>query len=513
MGNVVTVGPNTALVISSGRNDARIRVGGAFVLYCLQRVDRLSLELRTIEVNSNGATTLKGVPVNVLGICQVKVSGFKESSDGRLLRDDNAIRLAAQHFLGATEAEIEATVKRTMEGHQRAILGTLTIEEIYRERTAFSNKVRELAAEDVRLMGLEIVSYTIASLTDDEGYLDALGVTQVEEVKRKAQEGKAINDNAARKIIAEQNLNASLYENEAKKKQEESNRDVITAQQHYNEEINVASARAEAARGIETTKQEVVKLRETTKVNEEEVRRKRVELDGTVKATAEAELYMQERKAEGALAASRADAERIRLIGAAEADAARLKAQVEIEVMQSKADAYKHYGHAALAVQSIEMMPKIAAAIAKPLENTDRMVFMAGGSGENSGGPSRLIQDIARSMTTVTETASAMTGIDVNEVIKKYAESYIAGGGGGADGGGGNNPARPAGQASLPAAAQPRDAGAAGRNRAAQSPARQGSPPAGANARSPPAAFGSPPMAPMSPPVAGPSPGTWDQPE
>lgn len=103
MGNIVTCGPNTALVVSGGR-ESSIRIGGrAIVIPCLQRVDQLSLELRTLSVKSVNATTLQGVQISVEGIAQVKVSGFHENDNQVLSTDMNAIRLAAQHFLGSTD--------------------------------------------------------------------------------------------------------------------------------------------------------------------------------------------------------------------------------------------------------------------------------------------------------------------------------------------------------------------------------------------------------------------------
>lgn len=103
MGNIVTCGPNTALVVSGGR-ESSIRIGGrAIVIPCLQRVDQLSLELRTLLVKSVNATTLQGVQISVEGIAQVKVSGFHENDNQVLSTDMNAIRLAAQHFLGSTD--------------------------------------------------------------------------------------------------------------------------------------------------------------------------------------------------------------------------------------------------------------------------------------------------------------------------------------------------------------------------------------------------------------------------
>ena len=135
MGNIHVVGPNRALLISgSGKREARVIVGGrAFVPWLTQHCDSLSLELRTIIVESKRSATVQGVMVNVTGVCQVKISGFKEveDADGKknLEKDVHAILLAGQHFIGQTDADIEHAVASSLEGHQRSIIGTLTVEE------------------------------------------------------------------------------------------------------------------------------------------------------------------------------------------------------------------------------------------------------------------------------------------------------------------------------------------------------------------------------------------------
>ena len=65
---------------------------------------------------------------------------------------------------------------QTLEGHQRAILGTMTMEDIYQDREKFASQVRMVASPDLAGMGLEIVSFTIRDIKDPGGYLDALGV-------------------------------------------------------------------------------------------------------------------------------------------------------------------------------------------------------------------------------------------------------------------------------------------------------------------------------------------------
>src|SRR2546427_1734226 len=170
------VGPNEVLVVSGRKHKFLepdgtyavrgfriVKGGGTFVIPVVEKVDILSLELLTIDVNTPEVYTSKGVPVRVDGVAQIKVKG-----------DDIAIATAAEQFLSKGTEEIKNIAMQTMEGHLRAILGTMTVEEIYQNRDAFASKVQEVAAGDMANMGLGIVSFTIRDIRDTQGYLDAL---------------------------------------------------------------------------------------------------------------------------------------------------------------------------------------------------------------------------------------------------------------------------------------------------------------------------------------------------
>ena len=63
-----------------------------------------------------------------------------------------------------------------LQGHQRAIMGLMTVEEIFQDRHKFSEKVFDVASSDLVNMGISVVSYTLKDIRDDEGYLRALGM-------------------------------------------------------------------------------------------------------------------------------------------------------------------------------------------------------------------------------------------------------------------------------------------------------------------------------------------------
>ena len=193
------VGPNQVLVVSGRKHryvdpDGTERMrgfrivkgGGTFVYPIIEKIDVLSLELLTIDVQTPEVYTSKGVPVKVDGVAQIKVKG-----------DDISIATAAEQFLSKGTEEIKSIAMQTLEGHLRAILGTMTVEEIYQNRDAFASKVQEVAAGDMANMGLGIVSFTIRDIRDTQGYLDALGKPRIAQVKRDAQIAQAEADRDA----------------------------------------------------------------------------------------------------------------------------------------------------------------------------------------------------------------------------------------------------------------------------------------------------------------------------
>ncbi len=182
------VGPNQVLVVSGHKHrytdpDGTVRTrgfrivkgGGTFVYPIIEKIDVLSLELLTIDVQTPEVYTSKGVPVKVDGVAQIKIKG-----------DDISIATAAEQVLSKTIDEIKNVATQTLEGHLRAILGTMTVEDIYQNRDAFASKVQEVAAGDMANMGLGIVSFTIRDIRDGQGYLEALGKPRIAQVKRDA---------------------------------------------------------------------------------------------------------------------------------------------------------------------------------------------------------------------------------------------------------------------------------------------------------------------------------------
>ena len=148
---IITCGPSEALVVSGlfHGNKPKVVVGGRTLVFPgLQKVQLLPLNTHTLSIKSNTVYTSQGVPISVTGVAQVKLES----------KNDEMLMAAAEQFGSKSEKEIADIMEQTFEGHQRAIMGSMTVEQIVRDRKVFATNVFEAASKDVVNMGMTIVS-------------------------------------------------------------------------------------------------------------------------------------------------------------------------------------------------------------------------------------------------------------------------------------------------------------------------------------------------------------------
>lgn len=444
-------GPNEALIIYGARqkktadtgellDGARIVVGGgAFVLPAWQQYARMPLEIMTLDVNLSEVNTKQAIPVRVRGVAQVKVAGDVES-----------IRRAAQGFLSASDEDIQAALRETLAGHLRGVVGTLTVEELNFEREAFQNSVRAQAEDDLAGMGFEIKSFVIQEIEDTRNYMESIGAPKVAEAEKNARIAKAeadkeaaLREEAARQVKATKAIEVDTALAEAEKV-----RDLKKAE--IQKEVDVEKARAAKAG-------EFALVEENIRIAEREAERREKELAAEVikqaeaqaqatRIAAEAALYEQQQSAEAALykAAKEAEAqlerekartEAIRLQGAAEADARRAQAEAikevgvaeaeaigakgkaEADALRAHAEALGLYDEAGLALESLKVLPEIAAAIAEPLSRAGQTTIISSGDGEGTGAV-KMAQDGVQ----ILQVVSDITGVDTKTLLAGLAE-------------------------------------------------------------------------------------------
>jgi flotillin len=426
-----------------------VRGGAALRVPVLEKVEYLSLNVISIPLKISRAYTKEGVPVTVEAVANVKIAG-----------DDVSLRGAAERFLGMSTDQIKGVIFQTLEGHLRAILGTLTVEEINADRQAFAQKMTDEAAVDLKKMGVNIDILTIQQISDEQGYLDALGKKRTAEVKRDAVvgEAQAQRDAMIKSALADQEGKTKRYEADVAIAQ--SLRDKETRQAEFDAMVQAKKAESEQAGPLATaiakqkvteqeTRVEQVRKQQEVLVQEQEAARKEKELLATVVRPAEAERQAAILRAEGLKQATiikaeatqkelefegageaariekvgRAEAAKVLAIGEAEAEVIKKKLLAEAEGLQRKAEAWKNFNEAAVVNMVVEKMPELAQAFATQLAGIDKINIIEMGNGSGSGGINKVMGTVGGGMTAILAMLKDQFGVDIAKLMQAKTEA------------------------------------------------------------------------------------------
>ncbi|MCA0315430.1 MAG: flotillin family protein [Candidatus Melainabacteria bacterium] len=348
-------GPNEAMLITgfTPGGPQIVRGGGKIVMPLIHQKNILSLEVMTIEVHSQAPMITKnGIPIYVDGVAQVKVRG-----------DEEAIATAAERFLNKSQNEIATVAHETLVGHLRAILGTMTVEELIQSFDSFACKVQEVSVADLAKMGLTVDSFTIKEIRDTVGYLEALGKKQTAEAKRNAAIGEAeatketeiARANASRDAqiaqaqAAEEGAKAKLA---ADTRVAESSKNFQVSQAQYQAEVSRTKAASDMMYDIikaqsqqklieETQKIKIIEAQKEVELQQVEVAKRQVSLETEITKPAEAEQMrirlMTQAEQEKRKMLAEADAMAMKLQAQGQAEALKLKSSSEAEAMKLKA--------------------------------------------------------------------------------------------------------------------------------------------------------------------------------
>ncbi len=427
-----------------------VRGGAALRVPVLEKVEYLSLNVISIPLKISRAYTKEGVPVTVEAVANVKIAG-----------DDMSLRGAAERFLGMNTDKIKEVIFQTLEGHLRAILGTLTVEEINADRQAFAQKMTDEAAVDLKKMGVNIDILTIQQISDEQGYLDALGKKRTAEVKRDAVigEAQAQRDAMIQSALADQEGKTKRYEADVAIAQ--ALRDKETRQAEFDAMVQAKKAESEQAGPLATaiakqkvteqeTRVEQVRKQQEVLVQEQEAARKEKELLATVVRPAEAERQaailraeglkqatiikaeatQKEQEFEGAGEAARiervgkAEAAKVLAVGEAEAEVIKKKLLAEAEGLQRKAEAWKNFNEAAIVNMVVEKMPELAQAFATQLAGIDKINIIEMGNGSaGSGGIGKVMNTVGGGMTAMLSMLKDQFGVDIARLMQAKTEA------------------------------------------------------------------------------------------
>ena len=382
--------------VASHPGDKGVKVvvgGGTFIRPLLDRVGKLKLTARQINVSLSDAVTSQGIKVQVQGVATFKIG-----------RDVESLRNAAERFLDAKPEQVDSIVKNVLEGSLRSIVGTLTIEELIRDRQKLLQQVQDAAKGDLATSGLQIDAFTIQSFSDESNYIELLGQQSVSTVTRDARMVKATTDQEA-----------AVREAESQQVKINAARDVSLREAETKTQVAAAQARADQAGPLAQAEAQQEVVRKQTELAQLEADRKEKELlSSTVKpAAAEAQAVIA--RAEGdkraRIASAEADAETTRLEGGAEAQIVLTKGEAEAKALAMRADAYKQFNEAAIIQTVLAALPEIVRAAAEPMGHIDSLTVMS------ADGASDIVRNATRAMIESTTAIKGLTGLDVPNLI------------------------------------------------------------------------------------------------
>ncbi len=417
------VGPNEVLIVSGGlkrtvvepdgtkkRIGYRTHIGGGtFVLPLVERAEVLPLEVFTVEIKTSEVLSSQGIPIAIEGTSQVRVK-----------TDDHSIRLAAELFLGKGVEGMKEIAHQIIEGHVRAAIGTMSVEQIYRNRKDFGDIVEKAVQQDFNRLGLSIISFSITDISDSQGYLEALGRPQIAKARHDAEVAEAESAKEAAIKAAKARKEGDIAKLQAETEVAEATRDYEAKRAQYQAAVNQERAKADAAYELERQRlsQEIKKQeaeailiakRKQVEIEEMEIKRKEKELEATVRKPAEAESFRQEMQAKGRAVARK-------LEGSAEVEILKARGVAEAEAMKKKAESWREYNQAAVYQMFIDVLPSIAKAIAEPLSKVDKIVIV-GGSGEGPLGASKITGEVASIMAQLPAVVEALGGKQLKEIL------------------------------------------------------------------------------------------------
>lgn len=450
--------PSNQVAVFTGRGEPKVVRGGARLrIPGLERVDYMSLEPFSIQITTSGAISKDGVPVTVDAVGMVRLGSSAE-----------AIKTASERFLTIDRAELGKDLNANLAGNLRGIVAKMTVEDLNSNREELARSIMDEAGTALAKIGMEIDLLTIQDITDQVGYLKALGRKRTAEVLRDAEigEAEAQRDSRIRSAAAKQQgeiaqaladteiANAAkardvqIAKNKADTDAESARaaqagplaeatarKDVLVADEQANAARVEARTRVEELRAAE---QEQRLIADTIKPAEAAARANVLQADGEReaaiktaegqaaairatgaadadrrKALAEADQAERVARAEGDKAGKLADAEGKKADLLAGAEGERMLLLARAEGQAKLAEALNTFSAAAAQLQ---MLPEVLRAMvdqttaaAKPVGEIDKITVISTGNGDVTGGIQNIVPE------TILKTVAMLNsqGIDV----------------------------------------------------------------------------------------------------
>lgn len=386
--------PPDKLMIVSGAGKMRSVSGkGTFVIPLLQRVDTLSLGAVQVQLTTeNDIPTQDAILIHACAVANFQIGQTPE-----------LIETASKNYLNLDKEEMTRQVTEVMLGKMREVIGQMDLKELMRDRESFNAKVFGGSKDDLANLGLELRTFNVQDFSDSQGIIRSMGADQAAEIKKEAELAQI---KAAEEVAIRQNqldLKQADLKKQADKAKAEADMVKATVTAEKQRELYIAQQEAEIA--AETKKVELAE-------RQADVRER--ELNATVKKQAEADRYAAEQAAEADLykRTKQAEAEATRLKGESEGAAEKAHGEGVAAGIKAQAEAYNGMDNPyLLANRYIDIMPKVAEQVAKPLTAVDSIKMYG------SGNAQKLVKETTSIVDQVASGMKDSTGIDLPSLL------------------------------------------------------------------------------------------------
>ena len=331
------------LVIYGNRGTSKsakcVHGGGAFVWPIIEDYAYLSLTPIGIDANLTNALSKQNIRVDVP--CRFTVG---------ISTDPESMLAAAERLLGQSAQQIQELARDILFGQLRLVIATMSIEELNSDRDKFLEAITANVEVELKKIGLRLINVNVTDITDESGYIEALG-----------QEAAAKAINEAKVRVAEQEKIGEIGKAEAVRETR----------------IRTAEANAQAVQGENEAKIAIANSDSSRREREAEAQRKAVAAEKVAQALALEEAYAAEQKAEDARAERERATQKASVIVAQEIEKQRLVIAAEAEAEQKRVNA-KGEADAIYAKMEAEANG-LYQVLTKQAEGYDRMIKAAGG--------------------------------------------------------------------------------------------------------------------------------------
>lgn len=268
-----------------------IRGGRGLRIPLFEKVSSMDLTNIVVNVKVKGAYSRDGIPLNIEGVANIKIDGDPPGLDN-----------AVERLLGKTKEEIVQLARETLEGNLRGVLAKLTPQEVNEDKVKFAAELIETAEVDLQALGLSLDTLKIQTVSDDVGFLDAIGRVPSAQLIRDARKAEA-EQNAESKVqeaanlyrtrIAQLKADRGLADAEAAKR-------IIAAQ---------TRRAAEIAREKSTIEAQIARAEAEMRVQAARIDQVKLQLEADVVAPASAYKSMKEAEARAEVAVIKEEGE------------------------------------------------------------------------------------------------------------------------------------------------------------------------------------------------------------